>query len=513
MEDIELLKMKDRELLKLYKKGERDFSHQLLYNSRSQRRFVSIDIPNFSNKILTEINLSYSTLKGANFIGANLTGANLTGANLTIANLTGANLSGADLTDACLDYALLKGAIFDEQTKIHEKYYLMWEIINNTVIGRNHFGVNLTNSRLDGANLAGFNLNNANLEHSCLREANLSSANLSGTNLRNVWLNHANLSGTDLTNAYLDGACLRDVIFDEHTKISEKNYLIWEIINNKLIGRNLAGIDLKDAFLVKAFLDGADLTEANLENAKLTYTNLENTNLIGADLTEAHLKKAKLIGANLENTNLIGADLTEADLKKAKLIGANLIGADLTKADLLGAIYNDETKFPEGFNPKFSQMIHEADIKIKKYHNSEWIELLTKKKVKTAKSPPPREGQQEFKEELKETYGYRCLISGCDIEQIIEAAHIIPYSKIESHDVANGLLLRVDLHRLFDAHLIAIHPITRKVLISEQIAKDYQDIRGIKIASCLTGEDATKQQDTLRYHCEQCNWIDKQLLE
>ncbi|MFM6280915.1 MAG: pentapeptide repeat-containing protein, partial [Dolichospermum sp.] len=88
MEDIELLKMKDRELLKLYKKGERDFSHQLLYNSRSQRRFVSIDIPNFSNKILTEINLSYSTLKGANFIGANLTGANLTGANLTIANLT-----------------------------------------------------------------------------------------------------------------------------------------------------------------------------------------------------------------------------------------------------------------------------------------------------------------------------------------------------------------------------------------------------------------------------------------
>ncbi|MFM6249177.1 MAG: HNH endonuclease, partial [Dolichospermum sp.] len=194
------------------------------------------------------------------------------------------------------------------------------------------------------------------------------------------------------------------------------------------------------------------------------------------------------------NTNLTGT--------KTKLTGVST---------LRGAIYNYETKFPEGFNPKFAQMIHEDDIK--KYHNSEWIELLTKKKVKTVKSPPPREGQQEFKEELKETYGYRCLISGCDIEQIIEAAHIIPYSKIESHDVANGLLLRVDLHRLFDAHLIAIHPITRKVLISEQIAKDYQDIRGIKIASCLTGEDATKQQDTLRYHCEQCNWIDKQLLE
>ncbi|MFM6504439.1 MAG: pentapeptide repeat-containing protein, partial [Dolichospermum sp.] len=158
-------------------------------------------------------------------------------------------------------------------------------------------------------------------------------------------------------------------------------------------------------------------------------TILENTNLIGVNLTQAELKKAKLIGANLENTNLIGADLT--------------------KADLLGEIYNDETKFPEGFNPKFSQMIHEADIKIKKYHNSQWIELLTKKKVKTVKSPPPREGQQEFKEELKKTYGYKCLISGCHIEQIIEAAHIIPYRDFNSHDVANGLLLRVDLHRLF----------------------------------------------------------------
>ncbi|MBD2146556.1 pentapeptide repeat-containing protein [Sphaerospermopsis sp. FACHB-1194] len=501
------VEMKDRELLKRYKKGERDFSNKELYaiySTNSKRRSVKISTTNFSKKILTEINLSSSNLKGANFTGANLTGANFTGANLTGVDFTEANLSGANLTDACLDYALLKDAIFDEQTKIHEKYYLIWEIINNKAIGRNLFGVNLTNSRLDRANLAGVNLTNANffsnanffrfctygsslvqvilsganlenanLENADLRGANLNSANLNGTNLRDVWLDHANLSGTDLTNACLDGACLKYVILDEHTKINEKYYLIWEIINNKVIGRNLAGIDLKDANLAGACLDDANLTKANLENA----------------------------------------NFWRVDLRKAYLTGANLKGADLTKADLIGAIYNDETKFPEGFNPKTAQMIHEADIKIKKYHNSEWIELLTKKKVKTEKSPPPRPGQQEFKEKLKETYGYRCLISGCDIEQIIEAAHIIPYRDLNSHDVANGLLLRVDLHRLFDAHIIAIHPITREVLISEQIAKDYQDIRGIKIASCLTGEDATKQQDALRYHCEQCNWTDKQLLE
>ncbi len=515
------VEMKDRELLKRYKKGERDFSNLALYTtfySRTCKRSVNSN-PNFSYEILTEINLSYSTLKEANFTGANLTGANLTGANLTSANLTGANLSGADLTDACLDYALLKNAIFDEQTKIHEKYYLMWEIINNTVIGRNLFGVNLTNSRLDGANLAGFNLNNANfcslfpfrsnlngviltranlenanLENTDLRGANLSGANLNGTNLRNVLLDHANLSGADLTNACLDGACLKYVIFDEHTKISEKYYLIWEIINNKVIGRNLAEIDLKDAFLGGACLDGADLTKANLSGAKLSGSTIQ-----GSILTEANLAKCRITNADFEN----------ADFRSSNLTQTNLIAV----RSLRGAIYNDETKFPEGFDPKTAQMIHEDDIKTKKYHNSQWIELLTKKKVKTVKSPPSRERQEKFKEELKETYGYKCLISGCEIGEIIEAAHIIPYRDLNSHDVANGLLLRVDLHRLFDAHLIAIHPTTRKVLISEQIAKDYQDIRGIKIASCLTGEDATKQQDALRYHYEQCNWINKRLLE
>ncbi len=76
-----------------------------------------------------------------------------------------------------------------------------------------------------------------------------------------------------------------------------------------------------------------------------------------------------------------------------------------------------------------------------------------------------------------------------------------------------GVVKLVDLHRLFDNYLLAIHPKTREVLISEKIEKNYQDFIGIKIESRLTGEGAAKQQDALRYHCEQCNWIDEKLLE
>ncbi|MFM6200619.1 MAG: HNH endonuclease, partial [Dolichospermum sp.] len=112
---------------------------------------------------------------------------------------------------------------------------------------------------------------------------------------------------------------------------------------------------------------------------------------------------------------------------------------------------------PEGLHPttvhkiaqkaaqKISQMIWSN------YQDPQWIKELLNNKGEQQKYPPSREKQQEFKEELIKKYGYKCLISGCEIKEIIEAAHIIPYSRIESHDIANGLLLKVDLHRLFDA--------------------------------------------------------------
>ncbi|WP_196811808.1 pentapeptide repeat-containing protein, partial [Dolichospermum circinale] len=252
---------------------------------------------------------------------------------------------------------------------------------------------------------------------------------------------------------------------------------------------------------------GADLTDANLTGADLTGADLRRAKLQCANLRGANLKMSKIANANFAEANFCDTDLSQTHNKLT------------TVSTLKDAYYNDETKFPERLHPttvhkipqkaaqKISQMIWSN------YQDPQWIKELLNNKGESQKYLPSRERQQEFKEELTKKYGYKCLISGCEIKEIIEAAHIIPYSKIESHDVANGLLLRVDLHRLFDAHLIAIHPTTRKVLISEQIAKDYQDIRGIKIESRLTDEDANKQQDALRYHCEQCNWIDKRLLE
>lgn len=61
-----------------------------------------------------------------------------------------------------------------------------------------------------------------------------------------------------------------------------------------------------------------------------------------------------------------------------------------------------------------------------------------------------RQGQPQFRAKLIEAYGGRCAVTGCDVEAVLEAAHISPYRGAETNLVQNGLLLRADIHTLFD---------------------------------------------------------------
>jgi hypothetical protein len=79
-----------------------------------------------------------------------------------------------------------------------------------------------------------------------------------------------------------------------------------------------------------------------------------------------------------------------------------------------------------------------------------------------------RRGQQAFRDALRRRYGTRCMISGCPLLDILEAAHIKPYRGGGDHHPANGLLLRADLHTLFDLNLIGIEPVTLTVHVHEE---------------------------------------------
>lgn len=69
-----------------------------------------------------------------------------------------------------------------------------------------------------------------------------------------------------------------------------------------------------------------------------------------------------------------------------------------------------------------------------------------------------RRGQRRFRLSLLKTYS-ACMVSGCVLVDLLEAAHIQPYrGERDNHD-ENGLLLRADLHTLFDLDLLGIEPL------------------------------------------------------
>ena len=103
-----------------------------------------------------------------------------------------------------------------------------------------------------------------------------------------------------------------------------------------------------------------------------------------------------------------------------------------------------------------------------------------------------RKGQAKFRREVLEYCGSACLISGCETLEVIEAAHIVPVSE-GGYDVAgNGLPLRADLHRLFDAGLLRIDPKTWEVKIDISAGKDYAAFRDMNISRRMKGVENIK---------------------
>jgi hypothetical protein len=68
-----------------------------------------------------------------------------------------------------------------------------------------------------------------------------------------------------------------------------------------------------------------------------------------------------------------------------------------------------------------------------------------------------RLGQQQFREEMFGRFGETCAFTGLQHPGALEAAHLYLYSENPMHDINGGLLMRCDLHALFDRWLITIN--------------------------------------------------------
>lgn len=115
----------------------------------------------------------------------------------------------------------------------------------------------------------------------------------------------------------------------------------------------------------------------------------------------------------------------------------------------------------------------------------------------------PRLGQGAFRVIVADSYKRRCAVTGSHVLHVLDAAHIRPFGRGGDHDPSNGLLLRQDVHTLFDRGYLTVTT-EHRVEVSSRIktefdnGKEYYSLRGNKIG--------VPDEPTLRPSAEQITW-------
>jgi len=104
-----------------------------------------------------------------------------------------------------------------------------------------------------------------------------------------------------------------------------------------------------------------------------------------------------------------------------------------------------------------------------------------------------RRGQPQFRQALLRLYQDKCAVTGHGPKDVLEAAHIQPHSEDGRNSTDNGLLLRADIHTLFDLHLISVDPESLKVVISPQLkGSPYAELEGQRLRQRANKSEPSK---------------------
>ena len=86
----------------------------------------------------------------------------------------------------------------------------------------------------------------------------------------------------------------------------------------------------------------------------------------------------------------------------------------------------------------------------------------------------PRLGQGAFRIAVTDAYHRTCAVSGGKVLPALDAAHIKPYAIGGTHEVSNGILLRRDIHSVFDAGYVTIDD-QYKFVVSDRVKTDFNN--------------------------------------
>ena len=118
----------------------------------------------------------------------------------------------------------------------------------------------------------------------------------------------------------------------------------------------------------------------------------------------------------------------------------------------------------------------------------------------------PRLGQGAFRVAVTDAYQRTCAVSGGKVLPALDAAHVKPYALGGSHELSNGVLLRRDIHSVFDAGYVTIDDQYRFV-VSDRVKTDfnngneYRRLHGAQLSVPNSPLEAP-DREALRWHNE-----------
>jgi putative restriction endonuclease len=95
----------------------------------------------------------------------------------------------------------------------------------------------------------------------------------------------------------------------------------------------------------------------------------------------------------------------------------------------------------------------------------------------------PRLGQGAFRVIVTDVYKRQCALTNSHVLHVLDAAHIRPYAEGGNHNPTNGLLLRQDVHTLFDRGYLTVSPdfqveVSRRLKEEFDNGKEYYSLQG-----------------------------------
>ncbi len=172
----------------------------------------------------------------------------------------------------------------------------------------------------------------------------------------------------------------------------------------------------------------------NMNERALTVDGLVNISLVSESASQIRRKICKAQQEKKENLNSKGGNPTKRILISCSLekeawetvVQNNFMTIDDNDIDLVNQEFD-----PSAFEPSKEHIVKAIAV---------------------------RRGQQTFRNALLNAYNGRCAVTRTQLTSVLEAAHISPYSGKWTNHITNGILLRADVHTLFDLGLIGIDP-------------------------------------------------------